>query len=55
MLAAGGEHWASDTLMGWAIGVAFALWIAHAFARRRLVFGYGLDGKLYPHKAKFGR
>lgn len=40
------EHWASDTLMGWAIGVSFALWIAHVFARRGLVFEYGIDGRL---------
>ncbi|MBY3243452.1 phosphatase PAP2 family protein [Rhizobium laguerreae] len=43
-----GEHWASDTLMGWPIGVAFASWLAHVFARRGLVFRYGSDGKLYP-------
>lgn len=43
-----GAHWASDTLMGWGVGVAFALWLAHAFARRRLLFTYGSDGRLCP-------
>ncbi|NKJ04472.1 phosphatase PAP2 family protein [Rhizobium sp. SG741] len=43
-----GAHWASDTLMGWGVGIAFALWLAHAFARRRLLFTYGSDGRLCP-------
>lgn len=43
-----GAHWASDTLMGWGVGVAFAFWLAHAFARRRLLFAYGSDGRLCP-------
>ncbi|WP_246703281.1 MULTISPECIES: phosphatase PAP2 family protein [unclassified Rhizobium] len=43
-----GAHWASDTLMGWGVGVAFALWLAHAFARRRLLFAYDSDGRLCP-------
>lgn len=43
-----GAHWASDTLMGWGVGVAFTLWLAHAFARRQLLFTYGSDGHLCP-------
>ncbi len=43
-----GAHWASDTLMGWGVGVAFALWLAHAFARRHLLFTYDSSGRLYP-------
>ncbi|MFJ6321878.1 MULTISPECIES: phosphatase PAP2 family protein [unclassified Rhizobium] len=43
-----GAHWASDTLMGWGVGVAFALSLAHAFARRRLLFTYASDGHLCP-------
>ncbi len=43
-----GAHWASDTLMGWGVGVAFALWLAHAFARRRLLFAYDSSGRLCP-------
>lgn len=43
-----GAHWASDTMMGWAIGAAFAFWLAHQFARRRLVFKYGPEGRLLP-------
>ncbi|WP_245459322.1 MULTISPECIES: phosphatase PAP2 family protein [unclassified Rhizobium] len=43
-----GAHWASDTLMGWGVGVAFALWLAHAFARRRLLFAYDANGRLCP-------
>ena len=43
-----GAHWASDTLMGWGVGVAFALWLAHKFACRRLLFTYGSDGRLCP-------
>ncbi|MFK0161484.1 phosphatase PAP2 family protein [Rhizobium sp. NPDC090279] len=43
-----GAHWASDTLMGWGVGVAFALWLAHAFARRRLLFTYDASGRLCP-------
>ena len=43
-----GAHWASDTLMGWGVGVAFTLWLAHAFARRQLLFAYGSDGHLCP-------
>lgn len=41
-----GAHWPSDTLMGWAVGVAFALWLAHVFARRRMMFFYDRDGCL---------
>jgi len=41
-----GAHWASDTLMGWGVGVAFTLWLAHAFARRHLLFAYDSDGRL---------
>ncbi|NTF44965.1 phosphatase PAP2 family protein [Rhizobium rhizogenes] len=41
-----GAHWASDTLMGWGVGIAFALWLAHVFARRQLLFTYGSDGHL---------
>lgn len=41
-----GAHWASDTLMGWGVGVAFTLWLAHAFARRELLFTYSADGYL---------
>lgn len=41
-----GAHWASDTLMGWGVGIAFTLWLAHAFARRQLLFTYGSDGHL---------
>lgn len=33
-----GAHWTSDTMTGWAIGVAFAFLLAHQFARRQLVF-----------------
>ena len=43
-----GAHWASDTLMGWGVGVAFALWLAHAFARRHLLFTYDSSGRLRP-------
>ena len=43
-----GAHWASDTLMGWGVGVAFALWLAHAFARRHLLFTYDSGGRLRP-------
>ncbi|TXH80244.1 MAG: phosphatase PAP2 family protein [Rhizobium sp.] len=43
-----GAHWASDTLMGWGVGVAFALWLAHLFARRRLLFAYDSSGRLRP-------
>lgn len=43
-----GAHWASDTIMGWAIGAAFTFWLAHQFARRQLVFKYGSDGRLLP-------
>ncbi|SCB35787.1 phosphatase PAP2 family protein [Rhizobium hainanense] len=43
-----GAHWASDTLMGWGVGVAFALWLAHVFARRRLLFAYDSNGRLCP-------
>jgi membrane-associated phospholipid phosphatase len=43
-----GAHWTSDALMGWAVGVAFALWFAHHLAGRGLVFGYGTDGRLHP-------
>ncbi|MGG6892913.1 MULTISPECIES: phosphatase PAP2 family protein [Rhizobium] len=41
-----GAHWASDTLMGWGVGVAFTLSLAHAFARRRILFTYRSDGHL---------
>lgn len=41
-----GAHWPSDTLMGWAVGVGFTLWLAHVFARRRLMFVYDADGCL---------
>ena len=41
-----GAHWPSDTLMGWAVGVSFTLWLAHTFARRRLMFFYDGDGCL---------
>ncbi|WP_246704122.1 phosphatase PAP2 family protein [Rhizobium sp. P38BS-XIX] len=41
-----GAHWASDTFMGWGVGVAFTLWLAHAFARRELLFTYSSDGYL---------
>jgi len=34
--------------MGWGVGVAFALWLAHAFARRRLLFAYDASGRLCP-------
>ncbi|ENN85126.1 hypothetical protein RHSP_56648 [Rhizobium freirei PRF 81] len=43
-----GAHWASDTLMGWGVGVAFTLSLAHTFARRRLLFAYRADGHLCP-------
>lgn len=43
-----GAHWASDTLMGWGVGIAFTLWLAHAFARRQLLFTYRSDGHLCP-------
>lgn len=43
-----GAHWASDTLMGWGVGIAFALWLAHAFAQRRLLFAYDSNGRLCP-------
>ena len=43
-----GAHWASDTLMGWAVGAAFALWLAHIFARRKLLFSYNPEGRLIP-------
>lgn len=43
-----GAHWASDTLMGWGVGVAFTLWLAHTFARRQLLFTYRSDGHLCP-------
>ncbi len=28
--------------MGWAVGAAFALWLAHMFAARRLLFTYNV-------------
>lgn len=43
-----GAHWASDTLMGWGVGIAFTLWLAHAFARRQILFAYTSDGHLCP-------
>ncbi len=43
-----GAHWASDTVMGWAIGAAFTFWLGHQFARRQLVFIYASDGRLLP-------
>jgi membrane-associated phospholipid phosphatase len=43
-----GAHWASDTLMGWGVGVAFSLWLAHIFAARRRLFAYDADGRLCP-------
>jgi membrane-associated phospholipid phosphatase len=47
-----GAHWTSDALMGWAVGVAFALWLAHHLAGRGLVFGYGADGRLAPRRPR---
>lgn len=47
-----GAHWPSDTLMGWAVGIAFTLWLAHVFARRRMMFFYDRDGCL---RRKTGR
>lgn len=47
-----GAHWPSDTIMGWAVGVAFTLWLAHGFACRRLMFTYDGDGCL---RRKTGR
>lgn len=46
-----GVHWPSDTVMGWAVGVGFTLWLAHVFARRRLLFVYSADGTLRPRLA----
>lgn len=43
-----GVHWMSDTLMGWAVGAAFTYWLAHVFARRRLMFTYDGFGRLRP-------
>ena len=43
-----GAHWVSDTLMGWGLGVAFALWLAHVFAHRKLLFTYNAQGRLTP-------
>lgn len=43
-----GVHWASDTLMGWAVGAAFALWLAHLFAGRGMLFAYSAEGRLVP-------
>ncbi|WP_244430599.1 hypothetical protein [Rhizobium sp. CF142] len=43
-----GAHWASDTMMGWAIGAAFTFWLAHQFARRQLVFRYEPERRLIP-------
>jgi undecaprenyl-diphosphatase len=47
-----GVHWPSDTLMGWAVGVAFTLFVAHHFARRRIVFEYDKDRLLRPRDLK---
>lgn len=47
-----GAHWCSDTLMGWAVGAAFALWLAHVFAARRLLFTYNVDGCLRPRRSR---
>lgn len=41
-----GAHWSSDTVMGWGVGVAFTYWLAHVFARRKLMFVYDADGYL---------
>ena len=41
-----GAHWPSDTMMGWAVGVAFTLWMGHVFARRRMMFFYDREGHL---------
>jgi membrane-associated phospholipid phosphatase len=41
-----GAHWASDIVVGWAVGAAFTLWLAHRFAERRLLFHYDADGRL---------
>lgn len=46
-----GVHWPSDTIMGWAVGVGFTFWLAHIFARRRLLFVYSEDGSLRPRLA----
>lgn len=45
-----GAHWPSDTVMGWAVGGAFALWMAHVFTRRGLVFAYGAEGQILPQR-----
>lgn len=47
-----GAHWTSDALMGWAVGVAFALGLAHILAHRGLVFNYGADGRLAPRRPR---
>jgi membrane-associated phospholipid phosphatase len=39
-------HWASDIVMGWAVGIAFSYWLAHFLARRGILFGYDPDGFL---------
>jgi membrane-associated phospholipid phosphatase len=41
-----GAHWASDTIVGWAIGTSFSLWLAHRVAQHGLLFGYDDNGLL---------
>jgi len=41
-------HFPSDVAAGLTLGAAVALILAHAFARRGLVFAYGADGALVP-------
>lgn len=48
-----GMHWMSDTLTGWAVGAAFTYWLAHAFARRGLMFRYDDFGRLRPRRTQF--
>lgn len=43
-----GVHWPSDTVMGWGVGAAVTLLVAHGLARRGMVFRYGEGGFLRP-------
>jgi membrane-associated phospholipid phosphatase len=41
-----GAHWASDTIVGWAIGTSFSLWLAHRVAQHHPLFSCGTKSPL---------